>query len=160
MSLERSLDSLEMVVHLSDIAAPDSTAHFLSKSCGYAEFLQRGSNPSKALDASRGEISSSDILNIQFTSGSTGMPKAAALTHSGLLNSSIYIGQNLGVTNHDRIVIPVPLFHAFGLIMGKIIFSCSLRRLTRYRTLHLLCSRCHGSSPFRVLRCWNGFECS
>ncbi|OAL25740.1 hypothetical protein AYO22_04729 [Fonsecaea multimorphosa] len=117
-SLERSLDFLEMLVHLSDVPALDSQAHFSPRSCSYTKFLQRGSKSPRALEDSGVAISDSDIINIQFTSGSTGMPKAAALTHSGLLNSAIYIGQNLGVTCRDRIIIPVPLFHAFGFIMA------------------------------------------
>ena len=64
-----------------------------------------------------------DILNLQFTSGSTGLPKAAALTHRGMLNSARYIGRQMGVDRHDKILIPVPLFHAFGLIMGMCLYS-------------------------------------
>jgi long-chain acyl-CoA synthetase len=63
-------------------------------------------------------VAHSDILNLQFTSGSTGLPKAAALTHHGMLNSARYIGDQMRVSKGDRINVPVPLFHAFGLIMG------------------------------------------
>ncbi|KIW29108.1 uncharacterized protein PV07_04945 [Cladophialophora immunda] len=114
-NLERDLESLETLVHLSDVPAVDISASFSSKSCSYTEFLRRGSKCAVSTEAAVAGTSDSDILNIQFTSGSTGMPKAAALTHSGLLNSAIYIGRNLGITNRDRIIIPVPLFHAFGL---------------------------------------------
>ena len=65
------------------------------------------------------EISDSDVLNLQFTSGSTGAPKAAALTHHGMINSAQYIGLNMNVQQTDKIAVPVPLFHAFGLIIGK-----------------------------------------
>jgi acyl-CoA synthetase (AMP-forming)/AMP-acid ligase II len=92
-------------------------------------------------------ISCRDILNIQFTSGSTGLPKAAALTHSGLLNSATYIGQNLSINSRDRVVIPVPLFHAFGLIMGRDSATSCRWELTRYRPVYLFCRRRHGGSP-------------
>jgi acyl-CoA synthetase (AMP-forming)/AMP-acid ligase II len=65
------------------------------------------------------EVLPSDILNLQFTSGSTGLPKVAALTHHGMVNSARYVGDQMNVTEKDCINVPVPLFHAFGLIMGK-----------------------------------------
>ncbi|KAJ0345087.1 hypothetical protein COL922a_014937, partial [Colletotrichum nupharicola] len=58
-----------------------------------------------------------DILNLQFTSGSTGPPKAAALTHYGITNSARYLAMRMEITPQDRLLVPVPLFHAFGLIM-------------------------------------------
>jgi mevalonyl-CoA ligase len=63
-------------------------------------------------------LSDADILNLQFTSGSTGAPKAAALTHHGILNCARYIGMKMDIRTTDRVAIPVPLFHAFGLIIG------------------------------------------
>jgi long-chain acyl-CoA synthetase len=59
-----------------------------------------------------------DILNLQFISGSTGLLKAAALTQCGITNSAHYLALRLEVTPQDRLLVPVPLFHAFGLIMG------------------------------------------
>ena len=63
-------------------------------------------------------LSDTDILNLQFTSGSTGTPKAAALTHHGMLNCARYIGMKMNIRVADKVAIPVPLFHAFGLIIG------------------------------------------
>lgn len=60
----------------------------------------------------------SDIINIQFTSGTTSTPKAAQLTHTGILNNGILIAHRLGLDNNDRIVVPPPLFHCFGSILG------------------------------------------
>jgi mevalonyl-CoA ligase len=71
------------------------------------------------VDALERTVKPHDVLNLQFTSGSTGLPKAAALTHRGMLNSARYIGLQMGVDATDKIAIPVPLFHAFGLIMGR-----------------------------------------
>jgi mevalonyl-CoA ligase len=68
-------------------------------------------------DASK-QTQPQDTLILQFTSGSTAAPKAAALTHSGVVNSARYLTQNMRVTAHDSLLIPVPLFHAFGFIMG------------------------------------------
>ncbi|KAI1313272.1 hypothetical protein F5Y03DRAFT_406553 [Xylaria venustula] len=61
---------------------------------------------------------STDIINLQFTSGSTGKPKASALTHRGIFNTGRFIGDTMYLKASDRICLPVPLFHSFGLIIG------------------------------------------
>ncbi|KAK1992003.1 acetyl-CoA synthetase-like protein [Colletotrichum falcatum] len=59
-----------------------------------------------------------DTINIQFTSGTTSQPKAAMLTHAGILNNGHLIAQRMGLAPHDRIVVPPPLFHCFGSVLG------------------------------------------
>ncbi|QUC17651.1 uncharacterized protein UV8b_01892 [Ustilaginoidea virens] len=59
-----------------------------------------------------------DTINIQFTSGTTSAPKAAMLTHRSILNNGILIGQRMGLEPRDRIVVPPPLFHCFGSVLG------------------------------------------
>lgn len=59
-----------------------------------------------------------DIINIQFTSGTTSMPKAACLTHRGILNNGYFIGSRMGLTPQDIVCCPPPLFHCFGCILG------------------------------------------
>ncbi|KAJ1975397.1 hypothetical protein H4R34_004346 [Dimargaris verticillata] len=61
-----------------------------------------------------------DVVNIQFTSGTTGSPKAAALSHRNLLNNGYFAGQNLGYTPDDVVCSPVPLYHCFGLVLGNL----------------------------------------
>lgn len=58
--------------------------------------------------------------NIQFTSGTTGAPKAASLTHFNIVNNGYYIGETLKYTHHDRVAIPVPLYHCFGMVIGNL----------------------------------------
>lgn len=84
----------------------------------YNDLIARAGNSDIDIAKLEKAVQPHDILNLQFTSGSTGLPKAAALTHRGMLNSARYIGLQMGVNDRDKIVIPVPLFHAFGLIMG------------------------------------------
>ncbi|KAJ4150486.1 hypothetical protein LMH87_011234 [Akanthomyces muscarius] len=59
-----------------------------------------------------------DVINIQFTSGTTSMPKAAQLTHTGILNNGILIADRMGLDPSDRVVVPPPLFHCFGSVLG------------------------------------------
>ena len=59
-----------------------------------------------------------DPINIQFTSGTTGAPKGATLTHHNILNNGYFIGETMNYTHVDRVCIPVPLYHCFGMVIG------------------------------------------
>ncbi|UZE16224.1 AMP-binding protein [Pseudomonas sp. B21-054] len=59
-------------------------------------------------------------VNIQYTSGTTGFPKGATLSHRNILNNGYMVGESLGLTAADRLVIPVPLYHCFGMVMGNL----------------------------------------
>ncbi|OYU72788.1 MAG: AMP-binding protein, partial [Burkholderiales bacterium PBB5] len=61
-----------------------------------------------------------DPINIQFTSGTTGHPKGATLTHRNILNNGFFVGEAIRLTEHDRLCIPVPLYHCFGMVMGNL----------------------------------------
>ncbi|HKW53884.1 MAG TPA: AMP-binding protein, partial [Stellaceae bacterium] len=61
-----------------------------------------------------------DPINIQFTSGTTGAPKGATLTHHNILNNGYFIGEAMNLTDQDRICIPVPLYHCFGMVLGSL----------------------------------------
>ncbi|MBM4227981.1 MAG: AMP-binding protein [Gammaproteobacteria bacterium] len=65
-----------------------------------------------------GLLQPDDPINIQFTSGTTGMPKGATLTHFNIVNNGYFVGQAMHFTAGDRLCIPVPLYHCFGMVMG------------------------------------------
>src|SRR2546423_2813219 len=61
-----------------------------------------------------------DPINIQYTPGTTGYPKGATLTHHNILNNGYFVAEILGYTEHDRVCIPVPFYHCFGMVMGNL----------------------------------------
>jgi fatty-acyl-CoA synthase len=66
------------------------------------------------------QLSSDDPINLQYTSGTTGFPKGATLTHRNILNNGYFVGAGCEYTSQDRICIPVPFYHCFGMVMGNL----------------------------------------
>ncbi|WP_454196094.1 AMP-binding protein [Nocardia sp. Marseille-Q1738] len=65
-------------------------------------------------------LSTDDPINIQYTSGTTGFPKGATLSHHNILNNGYFVGELCGYTEQDRICVPVPFYHCFGMVMGNL----------------------------------------
>ena len=86
---------------------------------GYEEVLAAGGRtPESDWRARRAALSPDDVVNMQYTSGTTGFPKGVMLTHRGIVTNGYWIGRRQGLTPDDRICLPVPLFHCFGLVLG------------------------------------------
>jgi len=66
------------------------------------------------------ELQFDDPINIQFTSGTTGFPKGATLSHHNILNNGLFIAGAMKLSEHDRVCIPVPLYHCFGMVIGNL----------------------------------------
>ncbi len=66
------------------------------------------------------ELSPDDPINIQYTSGTTGFPKGATLSHHNILNNGYFVGELVGYSEVDRIAVPVPFYHCFGMVMGNL----------------------------------------
>jgi fatty-acyl-CoA synthase len=71
-------------------------------------------------DVSYPELSCDDPINIQYTSGTTGFPKGATLSHHNILNNGYFVGESIAYTERDRICVPVPFYHCFGMVMGNL----------------------------------------
>ena len=73
-----------------------------------------------ALAAAGATLKADEPINIQFTSGTTGAPKGATLTHRNILNNGRFVGEAIRLTENDRLCIPVPLYHCFGMVMANL----------------------------------------
>jgi fatty-acyl-CoA synthase len=79
-----------------------------------------GQIPESTLRARSARLRPDDPINIQYTSGTTGFPKGATLTHRNILNNGFFVGEQCRYTHEDRVCIPVPFYHCFGMVMGNL----------------------------------------
>ncbi len=86
------------------------------------DLLQMGDNlPAEALPARAATLEFDDPVNIQYTSGTTGAPRGALLSHHNIVNNGLLIGQGMRFSNQDKLCIPVPFYHCFGMILGNMV---------------------------------------
>ncbi|PRE78493.1 AMP-binding protein [Burkholderia multivorans] len=104
--------SLRTVVSMGDVAPPGMFR--------FADVIARGraSVDSAALDALGATLAATDPINIQFTSGTTGSPKGATLTHRNVVNNARFIARAMRFSEQDALCIPVPLYHCFGMVLA------------------------------------------
>ncbi|MDR0621891.1 MAG: AMP-binding protein [Deltaproteobacteria bacterium] len=106
-----ALPYLKKVVYLGD--NPPKGMH------AYEELLKKAEEvPESRLREISASLHYDEIINMQYTSGTTGFPKGAMLTHQNIVTNGYWIGYHQGFTQKDRICLPVPLFHCFGLVLG------------------------------------------
>ena len=85
------------------------------------EFMSLSDSVSReAMREQQRRLSPHDPINIQYTSGTTGFPKGATLSHFNILNNGYFVGEIMKFTDQDRLVIPVPLYHCFGMVLGNL----------------------------------------
>ncbi|MGX2993771.1 AMP-binding protein [Streptomyces sp. JNUCC 64] len=100
---------------------PDLRAAVFIGERSWAELLTAGDGVDGAeLRVRARELSCDDPVNIQYTSGTTGFPKGATLSHHNILNNGYWVGRTLGYAEGDRICVPVPFYHCFGMVMGNL----------------------------------------
>jgi fatty-acyl-CoA synthase len=86
----------------------------------WTEFLGLGDDVTmRELDAREATLQFDDPINIQYTSGTTGLPKGATLSHHNIVNNGYFVGETLRYTDADRICLPVPFYHCFGCVLGN-----------------------------------------
>lgn len=102
------------------------------------------------LEAAQADIDVHDVVNMQYTSGTTGFPKGVMLTHFNIVNNGKSIGDCMNLTHEDRLCIPVPFFHCFGLVLG--IMACVTHGTTIVALDHF--------HPVRVMEALQNEECT
>ena len=107
------LPELQTVIHLAGEPQPGMIA--------FADVPHYGGAAQRArLDELAATLQFDDPINIQFTSGTTGLPKGATLTHHNILNNAFFSGEMMGLGEGDRLCIPVPLYHCFGMVLSNL----------------------------------------
>lgn len=86
----------------------------------FSTLMASGDPADPRLAAIAKTLRATDPINIQFTSGTTGFPKGATLTHRNILNNGFFVGEAMKLTSVDRLCIPVPLYHCFGMVLGNL----------------------------------------
>ncbi|MBR5520306.1 MAG: AMP-binding protein [Clostridia bacterium] len=120
------LDSVVYIPYDENEAVPSSMLSWQQMLDGGAEIADA------AIDAIGATLSPHDVINMQYTSGTTGFPKGVMLTHYNILNNGYYIGENMRFSPKDRLCVTVPLFHCFGLVLA------TMASLTHATTLVLV----------------------
>jgi fatty-acyl-CoA synthase len=138
------LPQLEIVIRLG--AERTAGAFNFADIAGPASEAQRAE-----LAAQEARLQFDDPINIQFTSGTTGAPKGATLTHHNILNNGFFVGEAMRLTAADRLCIPVPFYHCFGMVLGNL--AC---------VTHGACMVCpsEGFDPLAVLETVEAERCT
>ncbi|MBX7222266.1 MAG: AMP-binding protein [Blastocatellia bacterium] len=109
----KRLPQLQTVIRIGNEPAPGMFS--------WENLLELGNSISlEDLQLRAGTLEFDDPINIQYTSGTTGFPKGATLSHHNILNNAFFVGELMKLTEADRLVIPVPLYHCFGMVMGNL----------------------------------------
>jgi fatty-acyl-CoA synthase len=121
----RQTDYLELIRSVTPDLSGLSTVILLGEGSagmlGWDEFeAGHRTVPAERLVARARELDFDDPINIQYTSGTTGFPKGATLSHHNILNNGYFVGLRCEYTARDRIAVPVPLYHCFGMVMGNL----------------------------------------
>jgi fatty-acyl-CoA synthase len=106
-SVRDELDTLETAIYL---GSPEWDTLFVRDDADRGDRLRRRA----------AMLCADDPINIQYTSGTTGFPKGATLSHHNIINNGFFVGELCGYTEEDRVCIPVPFYHCFGMVMGNL----------------------------------------
>ncbi|MFZ6862629.1 AMP-binding protein [Undibacterium sp. Ji67W] len=106
------LPQLNIVIHLGE--------HHVAGMLRFSDVMARGRADDQRIASIEQTLHQNDAINIQFTSGTTGFPKGATLTHRNILNNGYFVGEAMHLSSADRLCIPGPLYHCFGMVLGNL----------------------------------------
>jgi fatty-acyl-CoA synthase len=102
-------------------SCPDLDHVFYIAEKSWDDLIDRGTTiDPQAIQTRMKTLSFDDAINIQYTSGTTGFPKGATLSHHNILNNGFFVGELIDYTENDRVCVPVPFYHCFGMVMGNL----------------------------------------
>lgn len=110
------LPNLKRVVWI-DSPESEENFSFMQK---FSDWIAEGNPDDPQVTERAKKLNPNNPINIQFTSGTTGTPKGATLTHRNIINNGYFIGEAMNLTAEDRLCIPVPLYHCFGMVLGNL----------------------------------------
>jgi len=117
----RTSDYRAMVAEVTGAGLPALEGVIFLGSPEWDELVSHGDSvPPHRLRDRMAQLSFDDPINIQYTSGTTGFPKGATLSHHNILNNGYFVAELCGYTEADRVAIPVPFYHCFGMVMGNL----------------------------------------
>ncbi|WP_296204200.1 AMP-binding protein [Psychrobacter sp. UBA3962] len=110
------IPTVERIIWI-DEPETDEEFGFMQK---FSEWMKEGDANDPRVAERQAQLKNTDPINVQFTSGTTGTPKGATLTHCNILNNGYFIGEAMDLSEEDRLCIPVPLYHCFGMVLGNL----------------------------------------
>ncbi|MDO5769496.1 MAG: AMP-binding protein [Psychrobacter sp.] len=110
------IPTIERIIWI-DEPNSDEAFNYMQK---FSDWMAEGHSDDPRVAERQSKLDRNDPINVQFTSGTTGTPKGATLTHRNILNNGYFIGEAMNLTHEDRLCIPVPLYHCFGMVLGNL----------------------------------------
>ncbi|WP_201556780.1 AMP-binding protein [Psychrobacter sp. 72-O-c] len=110
------IPTIERIIWIDE---PDSNEefNFMQK---FSAWIAEGDAKDPRIAERQAQLKNTDAISVQFTSGTTGTPKGATLTHRNILNNGYFLGESMNLTEKDRLCIPLPLYHCFGMVGGNL----------------------------------------
>ena len=110
------IPTIERIIWI-DEPASDENFNFMQK---FSAWMAEGNANDPRVAERQAQLKNTDAISVQFTSGTTGTPKGATLTHRNILNNGYFLGEGMRLTEEDRLCIPLPLYHCFGMVGGNL----------------------------------------
>ena len=110
------IPTIERIIWI-DEPGNDDTFSYMQR---FSDWISEGDPNDPRVAERQAQLKNTDAINVQFTSGTTGTPKGATLTHRNILNNGYFIGEAMNLTEEDILCIPVPLYHCFGMVLGNL----------------------------------------